>query len=79
MADVFGPFNSGSFVPYHSVFRADHSHVKVAIATGVITGALVFMLLASKSVAATVVFAVLYGFTSGGCMSRDLPASRLRR
>ena len=41
----------------------------IAIATGVITGALVFMLLASKSVAATVVFAVLYGFTSGGFVS----------
>ncbi|KAJ3718689.1 MFS general substrate transporter [Lentinula raphanica] len=41
----------------------------VTIATGFITGALVFMLLASKSVAATVVFAILYGFTSGGFVS----------
>ncbi|KIK55203.1 hypothetical protein GYMLUDRAFT_47953 [Collybiopsis luxurians FD-317 M1] len=41
----------------------------VTIATGVLTGALVFMLLASKSVAATVIFAILYGFSSGGFVS----------
>jgi MFS family permease len=41
----------------------------IAIFTGVLTGAFVFMLLASKSVAATVIFAILYGFTSGGFVS----------
>ncbi|KAJ3981844.1 MFS general substrate transporter [Lentinula detonsa] len=55
LADVFGPFNVSAY--------------QVTIATGIITGALVFMLLASKSVAATVVFAILYGFTSGGFVS----------
>lgn len=41
----------------------------VALATGIVTGAFVFLLLASKSVAATVAFAVIYGFSSGGCKS----------
>ncbi|KAF5381427.1 hypothetical protein D9757_009053 [Collybiopsis confluens] len=41
----------------------------VTIATGVLTGGLVFMLLASKSVAATVIFAIIYGFSSGGFVS----------
>ncbi|KAE9405270.1 MFS general substrate transporter [Gymnopus androsaceus JB14] len=41
----------------------------IAIFTAGLTGAFVFMLLASKSVAATVIFAILYGFTSGGFVS----------
>jgi len=51
-------------------YFADHfGAFNVTIITSLATGSLVFVLLASKSVPATVVFAILYGFTSGGFAS----------
>ncbi|KAE9398860.1 MFS general substrate transporter [Gymnopus androsaceus JB14] len=55
---------------------ADHfGSINVALATGIVTGAFVFLLLASKSVAATVAFAVIYGFSSGGFVSIIAPVA----